>query len=159
HHVALRVPDPEAAEAALRAAGVPLRKFGPNLGFEDPEGTVFHFVSARVAQAAMKTQAEKAADFAALHAAPGAFVAPNRCDAGSPRTRAGAGYEALPTTGSASARSTGAPDHRAGRENALAPNRAMAAAVALPISGDLENGFGHDPETVAETIRLGAAAG
>src|ERR1043166_2777824 len=40
HHVALRVPDPVAAEAALRAAGVPLRKVGPNLGFEDPEGTV-----------------------------------------------------------------------------------------------------------------------
>ena len=49
HHVALRVPDPEAAEAALRAAGVPLRQVGPNLGFEDPEGTVFHFMSARVA--------------------------------------------------------------------------------------------------------------
>src|SRR5262247_2588594 len=48
HHVALRVSDPGVAEAALRAAGVPLRKFGPNLGFEDPEGTVFHFVSARV---------------------------------------------------------------------------------------------------------------
>ena len=48
HHVALRVPDPEAAQAALRAAGVRLRQFGPNLGFEDPEGTVFHFTSARV---------------------------------------------------------------------------------------------------------------
>ena len=47
HHVALRVPDPSAAEAAVRAAGIPLRPFGPNLGFEDPEGTVFHFTSAR----------------------------------------------------------------------------------------------------------------
>jgi catechol 2,3-dioxygenase-like lactoylglutathione lyase family enzyme len=46
HHVALRVPDPAAAEAALRAAGIPLRRFGPNLGFEDPEGTVFHFMPA-----------------------------------------------------------------------------------------------------------------
>jgi len=36
------------AVAALRAAGVPLRPVGPNLGFEDPEGTVFHFMSARV---------------------------------------------------------------------------------------------------------------
>jgi catechol 2,3-dioxygenase-like lactoylglutathione lyase family enzyme len=47
HHVALRVPDPAAAEAAVRAAGIPLRRFGPNLGFEDPEGTVFHFMPAR----------------------------------------------------------------------------------------------------------------
>ncbi len=46
HHVALRVPDPAAAEAALRAAGVPVRQIGPNLGFEDPEGTVFHFMPA-----------------------------------------------------------------------------------------------------------------
>jgi catechol 2,3-dioxygenase-like lactoylglutathione lyase family enzyme len=47
HHVALRVADPDAAEAALRAAGVPLRRFGPNVGFQDPEGTVFHFMPAR----------------------------------------------------------------------------------------------------------------
>jgi catechol 2,3-dioxygenase-like lactoylglutathione lyase family enzyme len=47
HHVALRVTDPAAAEAALRAAGVPLTRFGPNLGFQDPEGTVFHFMPAR----------------------------------------------------------------------------------------------------------------
>lgn len=47
HHVALRVADPAAAEAALRAAGIPLRRFGPNLGFEDPEGTAFHFMPVR----------------------------------------------------------------------------------------------------------------
>jgi catechol 2,3-dioxygenase-like lactoylglutathione lyase family enzyme len=47
HHVALRVPDPAAAETALQAAGIPLRRFGPNLGFEDPEGTVFHFMPVR----------------------------------------------------------------------------------------------------------------
>jgi len=107
----------------------------------------------------MKTQAEKAADFAALHAAPGAFVAPNPWDAGSARILAGLGFQALTTTSSGYARSIGVTDHRAGRENVLAHIRAMAAAVDLPISGDLENGFGHDPETVAETIRLGAAAG
>jgi len=49
HHVALRVPDPEAAQAALRAAGVSLRPLGPNLAFEGPEGTVFHFMPARAA--------------------------------------------------------------------------------------------------------------
>jgi len=47
HHVALRVPDAAAAEAALRTAGVPLRRFGPNWGFQDPEGNVFHFMPSR----------------------------------------------------------------------------------------------------------------
>ena len=47
HHVALRVPDTAAAEAALRTAGVPLRRLGPNWGFQDPEGNAFHFVPSR----------------------------------------------------------------------------------------------------------------
>src|SRR5262245_48742916 len=107
----------------------------------------------------MKTQAEKAADFAALHAAPGAFVAPNPWDPGSARILAGLGFKALTTTSSGYARSIGVTDHEAGPANVLAHVRAMTAAVDLPISADLENGFGADPETVAETIRLGAAAG
>jgi catechol 2,3-dioxygenase-like lactoylglutathione lyase family enzyme len=45
HHVALRVPDVAAAEAALRGAGIPLIAAGPNNGFQDPEGNVFHFVT------------------------------------------------------------------------------------------------------------------
>jgi len=107
----------------------------------------------------MKTQAEKAADFAALHTAPGTFVAPNPWDAGSARILAGLGFKALTTTSSGYARSIGVTDHRAGRDNVLAHVRALAAAVDLPISADLENGFGREPETVAETIRFGAAAG
>src|SRR5499426_875796 len=107
----------------------------------------------------MKTQAEKAADFAALHAAPGAFVAPNPWDAGSALILAGLGFKALTTTSSGYARSIGVTDHRAGRDNVLAHLRALAAAVDLPISADLENGFGREPETVGEAIRLGAAAG
>src|SRR5262245_27906493 len=107
----------------------------------------------------MKTQAERAADFAALHQAPGAFVAPNPWDPGSARILAALGFRALTTTSSGFARSIGVTDHRAGRDNVLAHVRALVAAVELPISGDLENGFGPDPETVAETIRLGAGAG
>jgi 2-methylisocitrate lyase-like PEP mutase family enzyme len=107
----------------------------------------------------MKTQSERAADFVALHAARGAFVAPNPWDPGSARILAGLGFRALTTTSSGYARSIGVTDYRAGRDNVLAHVRALAAAVDLPISGDLENGFGRDPETVAETIRLGAAAG
>jgi catechol 2,3-dioxygenase-like lactoylglutathione lyase family enzyme len=47
HHVALRVPDVRTAEAALRAAGIALHRFGPNLGFQDPEGNIFHFMPVR----------------------------------------------------------------------------------------------------------------
>jgi 2-methylisocitrate lyase-like PEP mutase family enzyme len=107
----------------------------------------------------MKNQAGKAADFAALHTAPGAFVAPNPWDPGSARILAGLGFKALTTTSSGYARSIGVTDHKAGRESVLAHVRAMTAAVDLPISGDLENGFGPEPETVAETIRLAAASG
>lgn len=107
----------------------------------------------------MKTQAQKAADFVALHAAPGAFVAPNPWDPGSARILAGLGFKALTTTSSGYARSVGVRDHKPGRDNVLAHIRAMVAAVDLPISADLENGFGRDPETVAATIRLAAASG
>src|SRR5262245_57767197 len=107
----------------------------------------------------MKTQAGKAADFAALHAAPGAFVAPNPWDPGSARILAALGFPALTTTSSGFARSIGIADHAPGRAAVLEHVRAIAAAVDLPISADLENGFGPGPETVAETIRLGAAAG
>ena len=68
----------------------------------------------------MKTQAEKAADFAALHAAPGAFVAPNPWDPGSARILAGLGFKALTTTSSGYARSIGLTDHKAGRDSVLA---------------------------------------
>ena len=47
HHVALRVPDVASAVDALSSAGVELRPFGPNQAFEDPEGNVFHFTSAK----------------------------------------------------------------------------------------------------------------
>jgi 2-methylisocitrate lyase-like PEP mutase family enzyme len=107
----------------------------------------------------MKSQAERAEEFAALHSAPGAFVAPNPWDPGSARILAGLGFKALTTTSSGYARSIGVTDHRAGRDRVLAHIRAMVEAVDLPISADLENGFGRDPETVAETIRLGAASG
>src|SRR5262249_43612422 len=63
------------------------------------------------------------------------------------------------STSSGFARSIGVTDHGAGRERVLSHVRALVAAVDLPITADLENGFGRDPETVAETIRLGAACG
>jgi 2-methylisocitrate lyase-like PEP mutase family enzyme len=107
----------------------------------------------------MKTQVQKAAEFAALHAAPDAFVAPNPWDPGSARILAALGFKALTTTSSGFARSVGVADHKAGRDMVLAHVRLMVAAVDLPVTADLENGFGRDPETVAETIRLAAGVG
>ena len=107
----------------------------------------------------MTAQSEKAARFAALHTQPGAFVIPNPWDVGSARILAGLGFEALATTSSGFANSLGLLDYEIPRDVKLAHIRTLAAAVDLPISADLENGFGDDPATVAETIRLGAEAG
>ena len=107
----------------------------------------------------MKTQAQKAADFEALHSAPGVFVIPNPWDPGSARLLAGIGFKALTTTSAGYARSIGFPDYNAGRENVMAHIRAMASMVDVPLAADLEDGFGPKPEDCAETIRQGAAAG
>lgn len=103
--------------------------------------------------------ADKAAAFAALHRRPGVFVMPNPWDAGSARLLAGVGFEALATSSAASAMALGRTDYQLTRDEALAHARSLAAAVDLPVSADLENGFGHPPEAVAETIRLAAEAG
>ena len=106
-----------------------------------------------------KTQAQKAAEFEALHNAPGVFVIPNPWDPGSARLLAGLGFKALTTTSAGYARSIGFPDYNAGRENVMAHIRAMAPMVDVPLAADLEDGFGPKPEDCAETIRQGAAAG
>ena len=107
----------------------------------------------------MKTQGQKAAEFEALHKAPGCFVIPNPWDPGSARILAGLGFKALTTTSAGYARSIGFPDYNAGRENVMAHIRAMAPAIDIPLAADLEDGFGPKPEDCAETIRQGAAAG
>jgi 2-methylisocitrate lyase-like PEP mutase family enzyme len=105
------------------------------------------------------SQSEKAARFRALHQAPGAFVIPNPWDAGSARILAGLGYEALATSSGASAGILGRRDGKVTREEALAQARAIVAATDLPVSADLEKGFGDAPTVAAETIRLAAEAG
>jgi len=105
------------------------------------------------------TQSEKAARFRALHQAPGAFVIPNPWDAGSARVLAGLGFEALATSSGASAGILGRRDGKVTREEALAQARAIVAATDLPVSADLEKGFGDAPAVAAETIRLAAEVG
>lgn len=107
----------------------------------------------------MSTQHEKAERFRMLHARAGAFIIPNPWDRGSARLLEQAGFEALASTSAGCAFSLGLQDNRVGRERMLAHVRDLASATDLPLSVDLENGFGHDPDTVAETIHLTAEAG
>lgn len=105
------------------------------------------------------TQADKAQRFRALHAGPRAFVIPNPWDAGSARLLAGLGFEALATSSGAMAGTLGRRDGQVTRDEALAHARAIVNATDLPVSADLEKGFGDAPEDVAATIRLAAEAG
>jgi 2-methylisocitrate lyase-like PEP mutase family enzyme len=107
----------------------------------------------------MASQLERAQSFRKLHEGPGAFVIPNPWDIGSARILAGLGFKALATTSAGSAFSLGKKDGSLGRDAVMAHARTIASATELPVSADLENCFGHDPATVAETIRLAAQTG
>jgi len=105
------------------------------------------------------TKPDKGAAFRSLHQRDGAFIIPNPWDVGSARILARLGFEALATTSAGYAFSVGLPDGRVGRDATMAHVASIATATELPVSADLENGFGDDVETVAETIRLAGAAG
>lgn len=97
--------------------------------------------------------------FRELHARDGAFIIPNPWDVGSARILAALGFEALATTSAGLAFTLGLPEGRVSRETALDHCRMIVAATSLPVSADLENGFGDAPEQVAETVRAAAATG
>jgi 2-methylisocitrate lyase-like PEP mutase family enzyme len=105
------------------------------------------------------SHSEKAKKFRALHTGPGAFIIPNPWDAGSARILAALGFEALATTSAGFAFSLGRPDGQVTCEEALAHCRVIAEASDLPVAADLENCFGDEPKTVAETIRLAGSTG
>jgi 2-methylisocitrate lyase-like PEP mutase family enzyme len=107
----------------------------------------------------MLTQAEKGRLFRSLHERDRAFIIPNPWDVGTARLLAHLGFEALATTSMGYAFSAGQRDCTIGRDRMMIHVSAMAAATDLPVSADLENGYGDSPETVEETIRLAAAAG
>ncbi|MCC7162009.1 MAG: isocitrate lyase/phosphoenolpyruvate mutase family protein [Anaerolineae bacterium] len=104
-------------------------------------------------------QHERGERFKQLHTGPGAFVIPNPWDAGSARLLAGLGFQALATSSGASAGILGRRDGQVTRQEALAQARGIVDAVDLPVSADLEKGFGDAPEDAAETIRLAAGVG
>lgn len=107
------------------------------------------------------TRLEKYNAFRALHQRPGAFVIPNPWDAGSAKILAALGFEALATTSAGCAFSKGyldsAPEMT--RDVILQNAKEIVDATHLPVSADLQNGFGDSPEVCAETIRLAAGAG
>ena len=94
----------------------------------------------------MKSPADKADEFWALHQHEDAFVIPNPWDAGSARMLAGMGFKALATSSAASAGTLGRQDYELKRDEALSMARQIVEAVDVPVSADLENGFGDSPE-------------
>lgn len=104
---------------------------------------------------------EKAEAFRALHEGPGTFVIPNPYDVGTARLLAHMGFKALATTSAGFAFSQGLAESvpELTRERVLWHARDLVDATPLPVSADLERGFGDDPKTVAETVRLAAETG
>ena len=107
----------------------------------------------------MRTQSQKGLAFRALHAQDRAFIIPNPWDVGTARLLAHLGFEALATTSAGYAFSVGRRDNTIDRGEIMLHVAAIASATDLPVSADLENGFGDTPEIVAETVRLAAATG
>jgi 2-methylisocitrate lyase-like PEP mutase family enzyme len=107
----------------------------------------------------MASQTEKGTVFRALHQRDHAFIIPNPWDVGTVRLLQSLGFEALATTSAGFAFSIGKPDGVVDRETMIAHAADMAAATDLPVSADLENGYGDDPADVAEAIRLAARVG
>jgi 2-methylisocitrate lyase-like PEP mutase family enzyme len=107
------------------------------------------------------TREQKYEVFQALHERAGAFVIPNPWDAGTAKILTALGFEALATTSAGHAFSVGRSDSSAEltREGILANAKEIVEATDLPVSADLENGYGRSPETCAETIRLAAGVG
>ena len=106
-------------------------------------------------------QLEKAQAFKRLHEQPGTFVIPNPWDAGSAKFLEHLGFKALATTSAGLAFALGRPDgeRMVSREETMTNAAAIVDATNLPVSADLESGFGDEPEMCAETIRLAGLAG
>jgi 2-methylisocitrate lyase-like PEP mutase family enzyme len=107
---------------------------------------------------ANRNQHELAAQFRALHES-GTFVIPNVWDGGSAAIAAGLGFKALATSSAACAAALGRLDGEITREEAIEHARLIVSLSPCPVAADLENGFGHAPATVVETIHLAAASG
>jgi 2-methylisocitrate lyase-like PEP mutase family enzyme len=104
--------------------------------------------------------------FAVLHGAKPGFIMPNAWDVGSALILAAAGFQAIGTTSAGVAFSLGKPDYAVAdrnlgvsRDEMLERLAEIAAAVPIPVNGDLEAGYGDTPEQVATTVRAAIEAG
>src|ERR1700685_4595452 len=107
----------------------------------------------------MLTQLEKGRAFRALHQRDSAFIIPNPWDIGTARLLAHLGFEVLATTSMGFAFSAGQLDNTLSRDKVMRHISEIASATDLPVSADLENGFGDEPKVVQETIAFAASAG
>lgn len=112
------------------------------------------------------SQREKAEKFYSMHTQDGCFLMPNAWDIGSAKMLVAAGFESIGTTSAGVAFSMGRPDNvfcsedaRLTRDEMIAAVRSMANSVTVPINADLEAGFGRQPETVSQTIKMAIDAG
>src|SRR5262245_12802628 len=102
---------------------------------------------------------DKGASFRKLHEKVGCFVIPNPWDIGTARILAAMGFPALATTSAGMAFSLGIAEGSASREQMLDHCQAIVQATPLPVSADLEKGFGDSPESAAKTVAEAAAIG
>ncbi len=107
----------------------------------------------------MTDQASKADKFLAQHGSQAPLLMPNAWDSGSAGLLVSLGFEAVATTSSGFAATLGRLDGGVTRDEALEHSAVISAAVSIPVSADLENGFADEPDGVAETIRLAAGTG
>jgi methylisocitrate lyase len=106
----------------------------------------------------MGTQDDRVTEFRRLHEA-GCFVMPNPWDVGSARALQHLGFPALATTSAGFAWTVGRPDAHVELEPVLEHQRAVAAAVEVPVNADFEGAYAVEPEQVASHVRLAAATG
>lgn len=101
----------------------------------------------------MANVTEKRSAFRELHKA-GCFVIPNPWNVGSALYLQSLGFPALASTSSGHAYSLGFPDGALSRDTVLAHYADLAAATDIPLNADFENGYAHEPEDVADNVRL-----
>src|SRR5260221_10613522 len=107
----------------------------------------------------MESHTTKALQFRQLHRGPGILILPNAWDVASARVFEEAGFEAIATTSAGIAFALGYPDgQRISREEMLTVVRRVAAGVGVPVTADVEAGYGHGPEDAARTAREVAEA-